>query len=133
MNLEQILQNAEITEFQDGDILYVVRPGAGAQDRAIKPESIGILKSLHKVHGVWAQTEAYTVTGNAVYDADGIIESADIEWPDGVSGTISNVETDDFGISSIRFNRSGSRYITIAITRNEDGHITQTSVTPTGY
>ena len=81
---------------------------------------------------IWALSESYTAT-NIVYDNDSILESADLTWPDGEAGSISDVTTDDFGITSIRYNRPGGKYITIDITRDADGNVTQTTSTATGY
>ena len=76
MNLEQILQNAEITEFEDGDILYVVRPGAGAQDRAIRRENI--ITSI-----VDTDNEKRAVNGKAVGDYFNQFFTTEGEpWPD---------------------------------------------------
>ena len=94
----------------------------------VKRDSLAELKQIKD----WAFSEAYDAS-NIVYDSDGIVESADLVWPDGEAGSISNVETDNFGISSIRFNRPDSKYITIVITRDADGNVTETSSTATGY
>ena len=66
---------------------------------------------------------------NAVYDDDGNISSANLTWADGEEGSISNVETDDYGITSIRFNRP-DKYATLSITR-ENGEVTETTLTIT--
>ena len=95
----------------------------------IKRDSFAEVKQVQD----WALSESYTVTGGVSYDDDGIIEAANILWPDGEVGSISDAETDDFGISSIRFNRPDDKYITIAITRDSDGNVASTSSTTNGF
>lgn len=81
----------------------------------------------------WALSESFTITGNVSYDSDGNIESADIQWPDGEPGSISDVQTNEFGITSIRFNRPDSKYIEVTVTRDGDGNVTETTATAEGF
>ena len=73
----------------------------------------------------WVLSESFEVS-SPVYDSDGNIESADITWIDGDSGTISDVTTSSDGITSIRYNRSGGSYVTMDITYSDGNVDTQT-------
>ena len=80
----------------------------------------------------WALSESFAIT-SPTYDANGYISGGNITWPDADAGTISNVVVGVHGITSIRYNRSGGKYATVAITYDGSGNVTATTVTLTGY
>lgn len=74
----------------------------------------------------WILGETYTVN-DAVYDQEGIIYHADINWPDGTEGEIKDVSTDVFGIEQLTFTREGTDY-QLTILRDSEGNVYSTSV-----
>ena len=78
----------------------------------------------------WAISEAYEAS-NIVFDSNGIIESANLTWPDGTSGTISNVTNTNGFITQIRYNYS-TKWVQIAITYIGD-NVGSTTWTSNGF
>ncbi len=83
---------------------------------------------------LWTKTEGYFITGSIVKDNFGNISSASIEWPNGVTGVISNVTATYYGWTSARLTYTGSsKYATITITRDSQGSRLTTTITLTGF
>jgi len=79
-----------------------------------------------------ALSMSFTIVENTNYDANGQIVSADINWADGDTGALSVEDTDDFGISEIKYTKiTAGKEITVTITRDVDGNITNTTATLT--
>lgn len=74
-----------------------------------------------------ATAEAFTISGNAVYE-DGSLISASIVWIDGTGGSLEVLSFDDFGASEIRYEKA-NRYLLLEITRGQTGDVTTTSIT----
>ena len=70
----------------------------------------------------WALSESMTFS-NISYDSEGIIESANITWPNGETGVVQNVVTDDFGISEIQYTAPGG-YVKVEVTYSNEGFAT---------
>jgi hypothetical protein len=83
---------------------------------------------------LWAKTEGYFITDNLVKDQYGNVTSADIEWPNGVTGVISNVTAGFYGWTSARITyTNSSKYATVTITRDAFGDVEAINVTLTGF
>jgi hypothetical protein len=80
-----------------------------------------------------ALSESFVPTDNIIRDMSGVITSAEILWSDNVPGSISNVSTDGFGVTTMRLNRPYGRYATINITRNNLGNVILKTVITSGY
>lgn len=80
-----------------------------------------------------ALSQAYEILGNAVYDAAGVIQSANIHWADEIPGEIRNVTSDKFGIDSMEITRGNSKYVILTFTRDAQGFITETSINAIGF
>lgn len=69
---------------------------------------------------------------NRVYNENDNLESADILWPDGLEGTVSDLVEDSEGrTTSLRYNRPDNKYITLVI-EYDNGDATGT-LEATGY
>lgn len=80
----------------------------------------------------WITAESFDIS-NITYSKKENIESADLSWADGESGTISNLQEDSDGrITSLRFNRPDNKHITVSITYDGDD-VDSTTLTATGY
>ena len=74
----------------------------------------------------WILNESFTVD-NATY-TDGVIDSpVSVEWPDGVSGTITITRDSDGNVSSLVATHGTDSY-TVAVTRNTDGYATKVEI-----
>lgn len=107
-----------IMKNSNGEILY---NGSGFST-GTNVELYSKLKPLTSEIVGWAISESYSAS-NIIFDSKGIISSADIEWADGNKGSISNVTTNNDGITSIRYNRSNGDYVLMSITYNVNGTI----------
>ncbi len=100
----------------------------------------GVLKQMVDVIGmkkanevlVWAQAEAFDIE-NMTFTAAGNIQTADLKWPDGESGTISNVSETNGLLTNIRFNYDGTaKYVELSITWDA-GEVEKTEWTTNGF
>lgn len=107
-----------IMKNSNGEILY---NGSGFST-GTNVELYNKLKPLISEIVGWATSESYSAS-NIIFDSKGIISSADIKWADGDEGSISNVTTNNDGITSIRYNRSNGDYVLMSITYNVNGTI----------
>ncbi len=79
---------------------------------------------------IWAMAEAFDVD-NMTFTASGNIETADLVWPDGEAGTISDVTESDGLITGIRFNYNG-KYVELTITYSA-GELEKTEWSTNGF
>lgn len=80
----------------------------------------------------WVINETFT-SSNEFFDVEHNLISADIEWSDGDTSTISNVTTNSYGTTSIRYNRSDGKYATRTIIYDADGFVDTETITLTGF
>ncbi len=78
----------------------------------------------------WAMTESFEVD-NLTFSASGNIESADLVWPDGTAGTISDVTEANGLITEIKYNY-GAKYVELSITWDA-GEVQKTEWTTNGF
>lgn len=77
-------------------------------------------ETLDKLIKGWVISEAMAIS-NPTYSADGNISGAVITWGDGDVGSMSNVIVGQYGITSIRYNRSNGDYATMNIVYDNKG------------
>lgn len=73
----------------------------------------------------WVAGEAFQQTTNAAYSAEGLVESCNVEWPDGSTGTFSTTAWDDDGnrlAYQITHTASGKKVVQAEITFDADGN-----------
>lgn len=113
------------TPANNGDYLKTGASGAGSWNKESTLIDSAIVKE-------WVSSESFEIS-NITYTANDNIATADLDWPDGESGSISNVVEDSEGrITSIRYNRPNSKYVTLTITYSGD-NVASTALTATGY
>ncbi len=78
----------------------------------------------------WAMAEAFAVD-NITFKASGNINTADLVWPDGTVGTISDVAESNRLITSIKYNYS-DKWVKLDITYHA-GEIESTNWTTNGF
>ena len=88
-------------------------------------EPIDYFQAIKNAIKDYILTESFTVA-SATY-SDGLLSSANVVWPDGVSGTIA-VTRDTDGNATQVVATYGTDTYTLTITRNTDGYTTATSI-----
>ncbi len=78
-------------------------------------------ETLDKLIKGWVIAEAFAIS-NPTYGADGNISGAVITWGDGDIGSMSNVVVGQYGITSIRYNRSNGDYATMNVVYDIEGN-----------
>ena len=84
-------------------------------------------QSQHEVHiKDWILGECYTVS-SAVRDSNGLVSSANIVYPDGMTGILSITRNSDDAATSAIYTYGTDSY-TLAITRDSNGEVTSTNI-----
>lgn len=80
----------------------------------------------------WARAEQFSVSGTDTISSGDVELPKNIKWPDGKTGTLSNLSVSDGSITSLRFNYdSTTKYITLTV--DYSGTFPAASYTQTGF
>ncbi len=124
-------EKAQAWADEDEDVEVETDPDQySAKHHALKAAASAATISPQSRVKSWATAEAFEID-NITYSASGNISGADLVWPDGVTGTISDVTEADGLITSIRYNYDAA-YVELSITYDV-GEVEKTEWTINGF